>query len=189
MRLSERARDWVVTGGFLVVIGVLVVVGWLTRENRVRMAVGEPVPDLVLPRLDGDSTSLADYRGKVLLVNLWATWCAPCVREMPSLQAVYEEYRDDGLEILAVSLDEDPGERAEDGSIDGIVSRFVEELGLTFPVAVDPSGQAEEVLGTSYLPTTVLVDRRGRIRGREVGGHYWDQEPYVDMIETLLRED
>ena len=189
MRLGERARDWAITGGFLLVIGTLVVVGWLTRENRVRMVVGEPVPELTLPRINGDTARLADYRGRVLLVNLWATWCAPCIREMPSLQRAYEEYRDDGLEILAVALDENPGERAEDGTINGIVSRFVDDLGLTFPVAVDPAGRAERVLGTSYLPTTVLVDRQGRIRGREVGGHYWDQEPYVDMIETLLRED
>lgn len=188
MRLGDRTRDWLVTGAFLAVIGGLIALGWSNRERGVRLAVGEDAPALRLPRIDGGEATLAEYRGKVVLVNIWATWCSPCRLEMPSIQAVYEAYADEGLEVLAVAVDDDPGERQPDGRIAGKVSEFVEQLGLTFPVAVDPTGGTERLFRTEYLPTTVLVDRQGRIRLHEVGGRFWDQQPYVDMIESLLKE-
>lgn len=187
MRLEERTRDWVVTGAFLGVIGVLIALGWGSRE-RVRLAVGADAPALTLPRIDGGEASLVEYRGRVVLLNIWATWCAPCRREMPSIQRLYEAYADQGLEVLAVAVDDDPGERRPDGVIVGKVGAFVEQFGLTFPVAVDPTGGIERLFGTEYLPTTVLIDRRGRIRMQEIGGRFWDREPYVDMIESLLKE-
>lgn len=188
MRVGERTRDWLITGAFLLSIGGLVAVGWLTREPAVKLAVGREAPSLMLPRIDGDTATLAEYRGRVVLLNIWATWCPPCVREMPSMQAVYEAYADDGLEILAVAVDDDPGRRQPDGTIRGKVSGFVDRLGLTFPVALDPTGGTERAFGTEYLPTTVLIDRAGRIRAQEVGGRFWDREPYIDMIESLLKE-
>lgn len=104
------------------------------------------------------------------------------------MQRIYEEYEDDGLEILAVAVDDEPGVRQPDGRIDGLVSDFVERYGLTFPVVVDPTGGTEQRLGTEYLPTTFLIDREGNIRAREVGGRFWDQEPFVDMVQSLLEE-
>lgn len=188
MKLSDRARDFLVTGAFLAVVAALVTVGWVSREADVGPDRGDMAPALTLPRIDGDTASLASLRGRVVIVNLWATWCPPCVREMPSLQRVYERFRDEGLEILAVAVDDEPGVRGPDGRIEGPVSRFVEEYGLTFPVAVDPTGDTERRFGTEYLPTTVLIDREGRIRATEIGGREWDQEPYVGMIESLMEE-
>jgi peroxiredoxin len=107
---------------------------------------------------------------------------------MPSLQRVYERFAGRGLEVLAVAVDDLPGQRQPDGRIVGLVSEFVEEYGLTFPVAIDPTGATERRFGTDYLPTTVLVDRDGRIRATEIGGRDWDQEPYIGMIESLLEE-
>ena len=188
MRGGERARDWIITGLFLTAIGVLVAVGWLTRDPVMALAVGREAPPLTLPRLEGGRASLADYRGQVVMLNIWATWCPPCLREMPSMQAVYEAYAGDGLEILAVAVDDVPGERQPDGAITGKVSEFVERLGVTFPVLLDPTGGTERLFRTEYLPTTVLIDRQGRIRAHEVGGRAWDREPYIDMIESLLKE-
>lgn len=202
MTLSRRTRDFVVTGVFLAVVGGLVTIGWVssdageeppaprpTPERGARgLADGTMAPSLELPRINGDTAVLAEYRGRPVIVNIWATWCAPCVREMPSLQRVYDRYRDEGLEILAVAVDDLPGERQEDGRIEGLVSQFVDQYGLTFPVVVDPTGGTERRFGTEYLPTTVLIDRNGRIQATEVGGREWDEPPYLNMIETLMEE-
>jgi thiol-disulfide isomerase/thioredoxin len=188
MRPGGRTRDVLVALAFLAVVGGLVVAGWLTRDPLV-LDRGTAAPSLELPLVRGGSVSLDSLRGRVVLLNVWATWCPPCVREMPSLQRVYEAHRNDGLEILAVAVDDRPGTRQADGRIEGVVSQFVEELGLTFPVALDPTGDTERRLGTDYLPTTFLIDRDGRIRAREVGGRFWDREPYVDMVDSLLEED
>lgn len=104
------------------------------------------------------------------------------------MQRVYERYADRGLEILAVAVDLDPGERQADGGVVGAVSEFVDRFGLTFPVALDPTGGTERLLEVNYLPTTFLIDRQGRIRVREVGGRYWDAETHIEMIESLLGE-
>lgn len=187
MALSDRARDWMVTAAFVVVIGGLVAVGWFSRAPA-PVAAGEPAPEIRLPLIDGDTADLAGYRGRVVMVNIWATWCPPCITELPSMQRVYEAYVDQGLEILAIAVDARPGTVDGDGRIVGVVSEFADRFGLTFHVAVDPSGGTERVLGVNNLPTTFLIDRDGRIRVREVGGRYWDREPYVDMIESLLGE-
>jgi peroxiredoxin len=187
MALTERRRDWLIASAFVVVIVGLVVAGWLGREPA-PLAAGEPAPALRLPLIDGDTADLFEYRGRVVVVNIWATWCPPCVTELPSMQRAYEAYADRGLEIIAVAVDARPGERQPDGRIVGVVSEFADRFGLTFDVALDPTGGTERLLGVSYLPTTLLVDRQGRIRAREVGGRYWDTEPYVEMIESLLAE-
>lgn len=189
MTLSDRARDFVVTGVFLVAVGGLVTVGWVNRDPEPAAERGQPAPAMELPRIDGGDVSLAALRGRPVVVNLWATWCAPCVREMPALQRVYERYRERGLEVVAVAVDDQPGERQPDGRIVGLVSQFVEEHGLTFTVAVDPTGETERQFATEFLPTTVLVDRAGRIRAKEVGARDWDEPPYLDMIEALVKED
>lgn len=188
MRLGDRGRDALVGGAFLLVVGGLVIAGWLSRDSSLVLADGGPAPSLELPTLEGGTLSLEELRGKVVLLNIWATWCAPCVKEMPSMQRVYEKHRANGFEILAVAVDREPGVRQPDGRIEGLVSEFVERLGLTFPVVVDPTGDTERRFDTEYLPTTFLIDREGRIRVREVGGRFWDQEPYLDMVESLLEE-
>lgn len=185
-----RARDLAVAGVLLTAIAALVALGWVNRDSgRVGLARGDAAPAMTLPRVDGGDATLSALRGRVVLVNIWATWCLPCVREMPALQSVYERYRDDGLEVLAVAVDDRPGRRMPDGRVDGIVSEFVERYGLTFPVALDPTGGTERRFGTEYLPTTVLIDREGWIRAKEIGARAWDRAPYLDMIESLLEED
>ena len=190
MARSERARDFLVTGAFLALVGGLVAVGWLTREGAGYAPVtrGEEAPPITLDRIDGGTLGLAELRGKVVMLNIWATWCAPCRVEMPSMQRVYERFRDHGFEVVAVAVDDRPGLRQPDGTIRGLVSDFVEQHGLTFPIVVDPTGDTERLYGVSALPTTFLIDRNGRIRVREVGGRYWDREPQVEMIRSLMEE-
>lgn len=120
-----------------------------------------PAPELTLTDLDGVSRSLADYRGQVVLVNLWATWCEPCKEEMPALQAFYEKYNKDGFTIIAVN----------DGDPTGDVVQFVKDFGLTFPVWLDPTYIAtEQAFKTLGLPSSYVIDRNGTVRLQWVGG-------------------
>jgi peroxiredoxin len=117
-------------------------------------------PKLTLSDLDGVERSLADYRGQVVLVNLWATWCPPCKAEMPTLKAYYEVYAADGFVTIAIN-DGDPAEA---------VTAFVQEYGLTFPVWLDPTYEAtERAFKTRNLPSSFVIDREGNIRLRWVG--------------------
>lgn len=117
-------------------------------------------PELTLEDLSGNPVSLGDYRGSVVLVNLWATWCPPCREEMPTLQAFYEKYRSHGFVLIAINQEE-PLET---------VSAFVEEFGLTFPVWLDLEYQAQREFNTIGLPSSYVIDRKGRVRLMWIGG-------------------
>jgi peroxiredoxin len=118
-------------------------------------------PDLTLIDLQGVSRSLADYRGRVVLVNLWATWCPPCKEEMPALQSFYNEHRDQGFVVIAIN----------DGDPTGDVLQFVKDYRLTFPVWLDPTYMAtEQAFRTLNLPSSFVIDRNGTVRLQWVGG-------------------
>jgi thiol-disulfide isomerase/thioredoxin len=119
-----------------------------------------PAPELGLQTLEGQPVSLKAYRGSVVLVNLWATWCPPCRSEMPTLQSFYEEYKSMGFVLIAINQEE-PRE---------IVEEFVKELGLTFPVWLDEDYLAQREFGTASLPSSYVIDRAGRVRLLWIGG-------------------
>jgi len=118
-------------------------------------AVQFPAPSLTLMGLDGEPHSISDYRGQVVLVNLWATWCPPCKAEMPNLQAFFERHRDQGFTIIAI----DDGDPADE------VSLFMQEHGLSFPIWLDPTYEAtERAFRTRALPSSYVIDRLGVVR-------------------------
>ena len=143
---------------------------FLTVPARVRF----PAPELSLNDTEGVRRSLADYRGQVVLVNLWATWCPPCKEEMPTLQTFYDKYRADGFVIVAIN-DGDP-------TVD--VLQFVNDYGLTFPVWLDPTYIAtEEAFHTLNLPASFVIDREGTIQLTWMGGiSYNTLEEYVTPL-------
>jgi cytochrome c biogenesis protein CcmG, thiol:disulfide interchange protein DsbE len=122
--------------------------------DAVRKGETPPAPDLVLPALDGDKRiALADFRGKAVVLNFWASWCRPCKEEAPMLQDAYERYRDEGLVVLGVDAhDLRPDAR-----------RFVERYDLTYPIVHDGPGRSLERFGLAAFPETWWVDRRGRL--------------------------
>jgi len=131
------------------------------RLSTIPVRVNFPAPELTLTDTQGVSHSLADYRGQVVLVNLWATWCPPCKEEMPALQAFYDEQKASGFTIIAIN----------DGDPTADVLKFVEDYGLTFPVWLDPTYIAtEQAFKTLNLPTSFVIDRNGTIRLTWVGG-------------------
>jgi len=129
--------------------------------STVPVPVNFPAPELTLTDTQGVERSLADYRGQVVLVNLWATWCPPCKEEMPALQALYNKYVDDGFVIIAIN----DGDPAPD------VAQFVKDYQLTFPVWLDPTYIAtEQAFKTLNLPSSFVIDRSGTVRLMWVGG-------------------
>jgi len=119
-----------------------------------------PAPELTLTDLEGVTHSLADYRGQVLLVNLWATWCPPCKAEMPTLQAYHNKYSDDGFLVIAIN----------DGDPTPDVVQFVKDYNLTFPIWLDPTYIAtEDAFKTLNLPSSFVIDRNGIVRWQWIG--------------------
>jgi cytochrome c biogenesis protein CcmG/thiol:disulfide interchange protein DsbE len=179
-------RNRLVTGGVLVGVGVLIAIGWAQRDRFAPTEVGARAPEFTARSLEGDSLSLESLRGQVVLLNFWATWCAPCRREMPSMQRLYRELKSRGLEVVAVSVDAAPGGVEALAAPGGKVREFVEEYGLTFRVLLDPNGKVEQRYRATGLPTTFLIGRDGRIRDKVIGGVEWDEPAYAERVRRLL---
>lgn len=138
--------------------------------------VDYPAPSLSLTDLEGVTRSLSDYRGQVLLVNMWATWCPPCREEMPTLESFYRDHRDRGFVIIGVN----------DGDLAIDVRDFVNAYGLTFPVWLDPSYLSESAFNTMNLPSSFVIDRQGQVRLQWVGGI--DREKLEQYVVPIIKE-
>ncbi len=134
-------------------------------------------PAFVLRALDGQNHSLAQHRGKVVLLNFWATWCPPCVREMPGMQRLYDQYHARGFDIVAVSLDQGNPDAVRD---------FVQKLNLTYPIVLDPEHKVKQDYRVRALPATYLIDRAGRVIAWGMGAREWDGEAAGNLIAHLL---
>ena len=133
-------------------------------------------PDFTLSGLDGTPVRLAELRGQVVLINVWATWCPPCRAEMPAIQAVYDRYRDQGFQVLAVDLGEDRE----------VVAAFMRERGLTFSALLDREGEVANLYRSSVLPSSFFVDRLGVIRAVYRGP--MPRGVIAGTVEQLLKE-
>ena len=121
--------------------------------------VGNRAPDFTLEALDGSKVSLQDYRGKVVLVNFWATWCPPCRAEIPDIEAAFEARQDDGFIVLGVNVEETRE----------TVAPFVDEFEMSYPVLLDESGRLLQTYRAIGLPMSVIVDQDGMIHARHIG--------------------
>ncbi|MGD2112092.1 MAG: TlpA disulfide reductase family protein [Gammaproteobacteria bacterium] len=134
--------------------------------------------DFSLTDLRGKTTRLADHRGRVVLVNFWATWCPPCIREMPSLERLQQRLADRPFTLLTVNVGEGKSR----------VWKFLQRLDFHLPVLLDPHSRTFDAWGSDILPTTFLLDRSGRIRYRAQGDREWDSDAVVTLIDRLLNE-
>ena len=133
--------------------------------------------DFTLPLLDGTKVTLSQFKGKVVFLNFWATWCGPCRSEMPSMEAVYQQLKDKGFEILAVNLGESKDK----------VSGFMNEYKLTFPSVLDERQIAGSQYNIRAIPTTYIIDRRGLIVARLVGSINWNTPKIIAALEAVLQ--
>jgi len=146
--------QWLITPVILVFILLVSVYGACALKDH------PAAPDFTLKDLNGNQISLADYEGKVLFLNFWATWCGPCRIEIPDFIDVYEEYKDKGLEILGISVDTGNPDR---------VRRFVELNEMNYPVAMFNREFLNNYKPGQYIPVTIIIDRKGRLRHKQIG--------------------
>ena len=136
-----------------------------------------PAPSFSLPDLEQQTVRLSDYRGKLVLLNFWASFCTPCRREMPALESLWLRYRDQGLVVLALSADRDNLQR---------VTAFINQGSYSFPVLLDTEGEVRKTYEVRALPTSYLIGRDGKFIGRMIGEREWDSTQGRKMIELLL---
>lgn len=139
----------------------------------------EEIWEFALPDLSGNIIRLSDFKGTVVLLNFWATWCPPCREEMPSLEEVFQTNKDKGFVVLGISRDE-KGKEA--------VGPFMKEYGLTFPVLLDPELQVFNQYFVRGIPVTYLLDRQGRVAGMYPGAADWSSAKVQALLDYLLQE-
>ena len=144
----------------------------LIKPSRPKVA-----EDFALPTPDGASFRLAEQRGKVVLVNFWATWCPPCLEEMPAMERLWRRHKDAGFVLVAISLDADPKK----------VPPFVGARKFSFPVALDPKMAVAEKYGVRALPSSFVIDRQGMMAGVALGPRSWDDSAAHGLVQAMLR--
>ena len=150
-------------------------VNYKVIRNLEPMKENSPTPDFSLPTPDGKKISLKDFRGKIVFLNFWASWCAPCREEMPAMDRLYQEFKDKNFVVLAVAV--------KDRKQDAI--SFVKELKLTYPIGLDPEGEVGLLYGAWGLPTTYLIGTKGEGLARAWGPAEWHSPAARKLIKEL----
>ena len=180
--MSARVQ-WGIIGAFVaaVVIGMFVARGRLGAE-LFPLRIGATAPDFrAVPLAPGaEPKGVADYRGDVVLLNIWATWCGPCRVEMPSMQRLEERLGPEGLRIVAVSVDV--------AGMEERIKDFAEELALSFEILHDAPGRIQRQYQTTGVPETFIIGRDGKLRRRIIGADDWSSQANVAFLERLLAE-
>lgn len=139
-----------------------------------------PASDFELADMDEEKIKLSDYRGKVVLLNFWATWCPPCIREMPSMERLHQQVKVENFKVIAVNQMEDSDQ----------VFAFTGQLEVdpTFAILFDSTSEVSQAYAVRGLPTTYLIDKQGNIRYRAVGGREFDHPEVIEIINALVKE-
>ncbi|WP_337169295.1 TlpA disulfide reductase family protein [Gemmatimonas aurantiaca] len=174
---------------WLVVLAIVALLGGgafaashFLKDELTSVTVGSNAPGFIAQTLEepGRPKSLTDYRGDVVVLNIWATWCIPCRAEMPSMEALYKDLGPKGLKIVAISVDDaDAGQKIRD---------FVKEYGITFDVLHDGTGSIQGIYRTTGVPETFVLDREGMIRKKWIGADDWASEGNRRLLEQLLAQ-
>lgn len=169
---------------FLIIAGAVVILlqgkdGLFKPAPQPRVAEGAPAPAFIFPGLDGRAVDLKAYRGKVVFLNIWATWCPPCRDEMPSMERLYQELKGEDFEILAVSVDA-AGAAA--------VAPFVKKYRLSFPALLDPKGTTQDLYGTTGVPESFIINREGVIEKIVIGPMDWAAPKVVRYFRDLIQK-
>jgi peroxiredoxin len=139
---------------------------------------GQPAPDFALKSSSGQNLRLSEYRGDVVMINFWATWCGPCRQEMPLLDELYSRYQRVGFNLLGVNIDDDSSR----------AMAMIDELGVSFPVLFDSSKEVSRLYRVDAMPVTIIVDREGNVRHVHQGYKPGYEQQYLDQVRALLRE-
>lgn len=179
-----KGRSWGIVllwAAPLIVVLVFFAYYWTTQPSSNSTAelprLGQPIADFSLPNLQGRTITLSSLKGKVVFLNVWATWCQPCIDEMPTIQRLYDQLQPHGLEVLTVSLDPLGPQ---------IVEPFVKQYGLSFPVLLDVRSQLQRLYGTTGVPESFIIDKDGRLVEKVVGPRDWSHPNMLNMFQQLM---
>ena len=137
------------------------------------------MPNIPLKDLKGQQVDLKALKGRVIFLNFWATWCGPCKEEMPSMQALYQEFKEKGFVFLTISVDYE-GLRP--------VKEFIEKNRYTFPVLIDQKGETLDLFEVNGIPTTFLIDKQGKMIGKVIGPRDWKSPEVISLLSQLMRQ-
>jgi cytochrome c biogenesis protein CcmG, thiol:disulfide interchange protein DsbE len=176
-------RQWTVLAAVVAILGLLLLVGnhFIGREFAL-VTIGSHAPDFRAETVAArpEPRRFANYRGDVVLLNIWATWCAPCRVEMPSIETLERGFGPSGLHVVAVSIDS--------AGSDSTIQAFARKYGLSFEILHDPSGRIQDIYQTTGVPETFVIARDGVIRKKVIGADDWASEGNRSLIAQLLRE-
>ena len=176
-------QQWSIVGAIVVVLGgALFAASRLLGDQLYPVSVGSKAPPFRAATVDAvpRTRTLADYKGQVVLLNIWGTFCLPCREEMPAIEKLHQAMAAQGLKVVAISMD-DPG-------FEDKIRAFVKEFGLTFQILYDPSGRIVNDYQTTGVPETFVIARDGIIRKKVIGASDWNSPSNRDLIAQLLAE-
>ena len=150
----------------------------LTSTHAWAASVSGPAPNFTLKNLDGKNIKLSELAGNVVLINFWASWCGPCLQEMPLLNAIHQKYEPLGFTVLGVNVEENSAN----------ARAFLADRGVDFPILLDSKNQVSKLYDVVAMPTTVVVDRDGNMRFLHRGYKAGDEKEYRKMVKKLVRE-
>lgn len=185
-KIKKTKKIFLTTSVFMILLFLVAPGVWFRAHGEtdymkelfiVRLDEKVKAQNFVLKDLSGHKVSLEDYRGNVIMLNFWATWCLPCRIEMPSMEKLYSKFKDDGFTILAIDMLDDADS----------VRAFKEEYKLNFPILLDSDGSVAQFYGVISIPTTYLVDRQGYLIGGAIGARDWASESAFKLIDQLLK--
>ena len=173
-------KQWIIVAAVLALLTVGAVAGVKLAPDIFPVEVGASAPMFRAVGIDrGDSVTLDKYRGEVVLVNIWATWCEPCRVEMPAMERLQDSLAGSGLKIVAVSIDEaDPS----------VVREFRQRMGLTFEIVQDRTRAIERIYQTTGVPESFVLNREGKIMKKVIGAHPWDSPANLALFRRLLAQ-
>jgi peroxiredoxin len=176
-------QQWLVVLGVIAVLaGGAFTASHFLRDELTSVSVGSDAPGFAAKTLTATPSmkTLTDYRGDVILLNIWATWCTPCRTEMPSIEAVHQALGPKGLKVVAVSVDNEGEEQK--------IRDFAREYQLSFEMLHDPSGAIEGIYRTTGVPETFVMARDGTVRKKWIGPEDWNSEGNQRLLQSLLAE-
>lgn len=163
---------------FLLIVSIMLI-GGLAQAKDLKPYNGEPLPDFTLTDMADNEHTLSSYHGQALMVNFWATYCGPCIKEIPSMARLKEKFSDQPFEILAIDMAE------EKADVEAFIKRH--NIKVNFPILLDNEGTVIEQWMVSAVPTTFIIDPKGKIQYALYGGLEWDNDEVVSIISGLLK--
>jgi len=174
-----RSNKLVIVLVSIAILALAFGVVWMQSSKYEPLTVGKVAPDFNLPDLNEKEIRLSDFRGKVVFLNFWATWCKPCREEMPSMEILYKNFEKDGLAILAISIDRVTTKKD--------IPPFVKALNLTFPILIDSWGQTDKRYKLMGVPETYIIDQQGILREKVIGPRDWTVLDNLQVVTQLLK--